>query len=80
MNGERNIQAEEKKEAEKEIAVVVEKKSMKERLGNKDGYSPMKIIDEPKRMMSAKQLRFHQESRRSTRREEEEEDDEAGDK
>ena len=78
MNGEKNMPVEEKKEAEKEIAV--EKKSVKERLGNKEGYSPMKIIDEPKRTMSAKQLRFHQESRRSTQCEEEEEDDEAGDK
>ena len=76
MNGGKNIPFEEKKEAEKEIAV--EKKSVKERLGNKDNYFPMEIIDEPKRTMSAKQLRFHQESRRSTRNEEEEEDDEAG--
>ena len=50
MNGERKIQIEEKKEAEKEIAVIVEKKrNVKERLGKRDSYSQMKIIDEPKR-------------------------------
>ena len=75
MNGEKNIPVEEKKEAEKEIAVVEEKKSVKERLGNKDNYFPMEIIDEPKRSMSAKQLRLRQESQRSTREEEDEDDE-----
>ena len=75
MNGGKNIPVEEKKETKEEIAVVVERKSVKERLGDKDSYFPMKIIDEPERAMSAKQLRFHQESRRSTRNEEEEDDE-----
>ena len=75
MNGVKNIQVEEKKEAEKEMAVVVEKKrNVKERLGNKDSYSPMKIIDEPKRTMSAKHLRLNQESRQSTRNEEDDDE------
>ena len=76
MNGGKNIPFEEKKEAEKESAVVVEKKSVKERLGKKDNYFPMEIVDEPKRTMSAKQLRLRQESQRSTRDEEDEDEGE----
>ena len=54
MNSEKGFLVEEKKEEK----VIEERRNVKERLGKRDSYVAVEIVDEPRRSMSAKAQRF----------------------
>ena len=54
MNSEKGYLVKEKKEEK----VIEERRNVKERLGKRDSYTAMEIVDEPRKSMSAKAKRF----------------------